>query len=357
MTGQQVLDRWVAFIRQYAYLSHAQAVVVALWAMNTWVFETFAAVPFLEIVATGPNSGKTTILHLLKMLSRNAGNIRSTIRVLSIVRDIEAAEGRATILIDEAEQLESATLGDTRQTLASAYLEGSSHRVHIAGKPYDYRTFAPYAFAMIGNITAVLRTRCIELELERQEPERYLSEHREEAKAQADDCILAFDDYVRQHGRIPINAPTWLRTREREIWTPLISLAHYLRLHADTMRELEAFSVDNAMLKTQPPKKWHAVQDAAETEERDYASRVLADMQTVTQRGETFIPTGELIDRLRGISTGPWRAWRGAGLNEHVLGALLARYGVSSVIGQIGKGKTRKVIRGYKVADYAKLKP
>lgn len=359
-TGQHVIDKWIAFIRTYAYLTDGQALVIALWAIHTWLYERFAAIPYLEIVATAKQSGKSTVLHLLKMLCSGQPDIRLVIRVLSIVRDIEAANGKTTILIDEAESLGSGNLGETRQMMAGSYLEGAKHSVYVGRKRQTFRTFAPYAFAQIGNVHDVLRDRCIEIELERHAPTLYLSEHRAEAREQADACISALVSYSRQAGtgeRIPIVAPDWLRTREREIWTPILSIAHWLKLHADTMRLLQETSTDLALLKTLPAKRHYSLQDETDAEDRSMAERVLADIRSVLPLTEPVIASTTLVDRLRAIPTAPWRKWRGTGLDETVLAALLSRYGISPDRVQFGKGrKGRTQARGYRSRDLHAVK-
>src|SRR5687768_7488369 len=126
MTGQQLIDRWIAFFRRYVVMSDQQALVVALWAINTWFYDRFASVPFLEVVATTKRSGKTTLLNCLKMTTRNA-EMFAIVRILTVLRMIEAFEGRITVLIDEAEQFSKPSLGELRSGIATGYLEGAQH--------------------------------------------------------------------------------------------------------------------------------------------------------------------------------------------------------------------------------------
>lgn len=350
VTGQELIDKWIAFLRRYVVMSDAQALVVALWAIHTWVYDRFAVTPYLEVVATTKRSGKTTLLDCLKMVSRGAEQF-AVVRILTILRMAEAYEGRVTILIDEAEQFGKASLGEVRQAMATGYREGAQHAV-LVGKDFRrFRTFFPKAFAQIGNVHDVLRDRCIEIELQRGKPDRVLSEWREVATAEAAELIAELMAHSKGLGRTPIVAADWLHGRERELWTPIYSVAHWIGLHADTMRRLQAASVDLGLLKTLPPKIWHSAQDEQDAEERDAAERVLQDLRAIVQPGETFIPSAAAVDRLRAVPTSPWRAWRGEGLNEILLAALLARYGVEPVVGQIGKGrKDRRQARGYKVS-------
>ncbi len=358
MTGQELIERWIAFIRRYVVLTEQQALVVALWAINTWVYDRFSAVPFLEIAASTKRSGKTTLLDVLKLLCRGAEKF-AIVRILTVLRMIEAYEGKVTILIDEAEQFSRASLGEQRSGIATGYKSGAQHAVSVGTDFKRFRTFAPWAFAQIGNVHDVLRDRCIEVELQRGKPARVLSEHETTARAEAEELVDELVDAIKvnaakHNGRlhIPVVAADWLGGRERELWTPLVSVATWLGVHADTMKQLRIASVDLGLLKTLPAKVWHSAQDELDAEERDAAERVLQDLRNVIQPGESFIPSSVAVDRLRNIDVAPWRAWRGNGLNEITLAALLARYGIQPDNGQVGKGrKDRKIVRGYKVKD------
>lgn len=353
MTGQQLFDRWVAFIRRYVVVSDAQALTLALWAITTFVSEHFSVQPYLEIVATSKRAGKTTVLDVLSLITRNAQQM-ATIRVLMIARMIGALEGRCTILLDETEILRRPTLGDTRQCLASGYRAGATHGISVGQKVIKFPVACMKAFAQIGNIQDVLRDRCIEIELTRGVPERVLSEWRDAAEGEAAELVEELKAFAKNRERWSVHAADWLRGRERELWTPLYSVAMTLALHADTLRAFQAASVDIGLLKTLPAKEYHELQDAiVDADDQDAAERVLSDMLIVLRAGETFVPSTEMVNRLRSIEIAPWRGWRGTGLNEMTLAALLSRYGVEPVQKRVQK-KPKPATRGYLVADLVK---
>lgn len=356
MTGQELIDKWIAFFRRYVVMTEGQALVVALWAINTWVYDHFPAVPFLEIAASTKRSGKTTLLDALKLTTRGAEKF-AIVRILTVLRMVEAFEGKITVLIDEAEQFSKPSLGEVRSGVATGYKSGAQHAVSVGKGFQRFRTFAPWAFAQIGNVHGVLRDRCIELELQRGTPERMLSEHETAAKAEAQELIAALvafsGEYARKHGgklHIPVVAADWLTGRERELWTPLVSVAAWIGVHVDTMRALQSASVDMGLLKTKPPMVWHSAQDERDEEDREMAERALHDALSVVKPGEVVITSEELVERMRAIPIAPWRAWRAHGLNAILLAALLARYAVAPEKVQIGSGrKERKLLQGYKV--------
>lgn len=379
MTGQELLMLWVAFIRRYVFLSETQAIVVALWAMNTHYYDRFAAVPYLEIVAETKNSGKSTLLKCIALLSRNAEYFGGIVRILTVFRMIEAAKGETTICIDEAEQLSKGGIGELRAGMAAGYQAGSQHAISVGAKFQRFRMFVPYAFAQIGNVHDVLRSRCIELDLMRGAPEASYSENAEIAAIAAVDLRNMLERYSRKRDeRIPIVPADWLHSREREIWTPLVSLACWLGLHADTMKQIRAFSTDNGYLKQRPAKVWHNAQAETDADGKQAAESVLGDMQAIFKmenaplltctegKGTGFcIETSTMVDALRGLETKPWRVWRGDGLNEITLAALLARYGIAPEQVRIKLPKGQKSLPGkpdnrasvYKASSVLKVKP
>src|SRR4051812_42666128 len=103
LSGQQLIDRMTAFVSRYVHLSNAQALTVVLWALNTWVYDRFYAVPYLEVWALHKRSGKSTLAEVLAAFSRG-GVVLSTVRTISMVKIIEAKQGHYTPFMEEAER-------------------------------------------------------------------------------------------------------------------------------------------------------------------------------------------------------------------------------------------------------------
>jgi hypothetical protein len=342
------------FIKRYMSLSDGQALVCALWAINTYVYDRFPVVPYLESWADMKRSGKSTLAEILSVLCRG-GRVLSTVRVLSMVKLIEAKEGAYVPFIEEAERFARAQLGDERAILASGYRRGAVHELEKA----SYSTYCPKAFVLIGNVHEIIRDRCISIKLDRKAPPHNWTLDRYTAEAEAADLIVALRDNAKtwdvtrtadDQPRFPMIDPTWLvSARDREIWTPLFSVAAAMRLHADTLSALKRASVDLSILKTLPAVVYHPSQSETVSDDANAAEAVLRDLVGVLADGETFIPSVVAVQRLQNIDVAPWRGWRGDGLTEISLAALLHRFGIDSVTGQVGKGrKERRQAKGYR---------
>lgn len=362
MTGLQLVDRWRQFVTQYLVCTPAQSLVLTLWAMHTWVYLHFGATPYLSIVAPTKRGGKTTALDLLALLSRNAEKF-ATVPMKTVVRMIEANDGAITILIDEAEKLSGRglSLGDTRTMLATGYQRGAMHAVAVGQGFAKFRTYAPKAFASIGDLHPILLDRSILFDLERGKPTLLMTNNEERARSEASDLVAAFAAWAKSQERIPFVDPTWLTSsRDRQIWTPLFSLAALLDIGKHATDELVAFSVDASQLKAKyldDPRVYHSSAAEQDAEDRAMSERLLRDVASLIDGGtfgaERNVHTATLINALRSIPVAPWRSWHGEGLNETTLAAFLSIHGVpTNQTVWTGSGrKNRVAAKGYKIAD------
>ena len=377
-TGQQLIDAMRGWLGRYLVLTPAQSLTLAVWAVHTWVYERLTrTTPYLEITGVS-GSGKTTVLDALVLLARGAEKLQ-TIRTMYICRRIAETAGLTTILIDEAERLSSDAYGDQRSCLAGGYVQGGMHGVSLGKGTMRFPVWCPKAFTSTRTMTPVLHNRSIPIWMELGQPVASLSVEHDRAAATAGELVAGIKRVMggvqevsfewdkeedRMVGRPIGSAPKrkiitveadWLSERDREIWTPLITLAHTLQLSEATILELESASVDLGGLRGIERRCDVKVTDDA-ARERSAAVRLLHDVLSVLEPGEAFVPTEALLRRLYGLSKAPWRVYQRTGLTDKQLADLLGAHGVNSAIGQIGKGKARKVIRGYHTKDLRAVK-
>lgn len=350
MNGNALLVMWREWLRRYVVVTPAQELVLALWCLHTWLYERLGrATPYLELTGVS-GSGKTTIMEACGLLCRGS-LVLNTLRTLAMARRIEETNGHVTFFIDEAERLESASFGDQRSMLASGYRQGGVHLVTVGKQTELKRSYCPKAFTSLRTLTGVLHNRCIPIWVDRGSPVAKLGLEYERAEATAAELINQFKLVMKNTERILTVEPAWLTSeRDTEIWTPLFSLAATLQVDQQTTDELTRASVDLSALRGVPRRMDVKVEDEA-AKERSYAVRLLQDVKTLIQPGETFIPSTALVERLHALPTGPWRSYQLTGLTEITLAQLLGAFGIGPVAGHIGKGrKQRQFARGYKVS-------
>jgi uncharacterized protein DUF3631 len=361
MTGQDLINRWRAWLSLYLVLTPGQTLTVALWCMHTWLTERFATTGYLHWIAETKRGGKTTGIECASLLSRNP-RMFATIRPLVVVRMIEHYHGAITFGFDEAEKLWSAKLDETRTILATGYRKGATHAVSVGAKFQEFPTFSPKQFASIGDIQDVLRDRTIPIYMERKTPPRIKANFEQTAIEESSELVSEFMRWkgarLGEHTRIPIVDPAFLSSaRDRELWTPLFSIAALLELDAATRDLLTAAAVDLSQSKTLPARRFHDSQAETDAEDRTMSERCLRDA-VATFAGWEHVDamfSADMVDRMRAVPTSPWRSWRGEGLNEITLAALLSPFGLTPDRVQYGRGRQRRRQgRGYRLADLRK---
>lgn len=352
MSGQELIVAVMGWLRRYVALSDQQALVLGLWALHTWIYERLSrTTPYLEITGVS-GSGKTTCMEALSQLSRG-GLILNTLRTLAMCRYIADHEGQVTIFVDEAERLSSATFGDQRSMLASGYRKGGEHLVSAGKGTVMFPVWCPKVFTAVRTMTPVLHNRCIPIWLERGTPEASLSLEYERAEATAAELVANYKGVLAGIPRPLTVEADWLANeRDREIWTPLVSLAATLQLDQATLDALTAASVDLSALRGIERNMDRRVEDEA-AKERSYAVLLIRDVCAVLRDDDRNVLSRDLVERLRAIPTAPWRSYNRAGLNELSMAQLLGAFGLeTNQTVQVGRGrKGRTVGKGYKVSD------
>lgn len=367
-TGEQLIGAIRGWLRRYLVLTPAQDLIMALWIIHSWCYERLGrTTPYVEITGVS-GSGKTALLDALTLTCRGAEKLQ-TIRTMYICRRIREQAGLCTILIDEAEKLSSDSFGDQRSMIAGGYRDGGVHGVTVGKGTIRFPVWCPKAFTAVRSLTPVIHNRCIPIWMELGNPAASLSVEWDRAKATAGELVDAISrvlggvqrvEYIpgedgeltpivtgRKPARKVVSVEAdWLGERDREIWTPLITLAHTLELSAETIAEVERASVDLSALRGVERRCDVKANDEA-ARERSMAVRLLHDVKACIQPGESFIPTAVLLERLHAMSKAPWRVYQRAGLTDIQLAQLLGAHGLQAKVGQIGKGKTRKQVRGY----------
>lgn len=358
--GQSLLDRMTAYVRRFVSLPAnlpGQDLVLALWAMHTWMMPHWAATPRLVITAPTKRAGKTLCCEVLMPLCQGA-EMFSTIRPVMLVRAIDDTGGRVTLVLDEGEKLESNALGDTRSILASGYVPGGFHGISVGLGRRKYPTYAPVMINGINmiNIMDVVRDRSIVVHLQRSIVGRENFRNptiRAGALAEAKVILSQMAAYFQT---VPAMVePAFLDGRDQEIWTPLFSLAHALKLDAPTIRRLTACCMDLVGERDTPSSRTLA---NADVEERlamqEWGARAVRDLARVlpaaTERASGDVWSTVAVGSLLALPDAPWRGFKGVGLDENALARLVGVYGLGSDVVRMGKGRKAKQLHGYKAS-------
>lgn len=367
--GQALFLECVKFITRYVIFpvepTPYQAEILALWCLQTWIdfSPSFPICAYAQVAATTKRSGKTLVEHVARLLCQQSSDVLMTVRMLSVCRyveqTIESTNKIPTLFFDECERLASNAAGDTRSMLAGGYKWGATHMVATNKETFWFRVFGPKMFAQIGDVVDVLFDRCIPFELRRatREPDANFYEETLSAEMAAGDIrsqIMAGG----LRGDIAFVMPSFLNGRNREVFSPLWSVAVALQLDANTMSKITRAMIDMAASKDRPLRHFvNAEAEAAATDD-GLSLRALRDLASVlpepgkTATGDIFSEVA--VERMKGLDLGPWRWVKGAPLTVRVLSQLIgphvpARKLASLVSMERGRGKARA--RGYRRED------
>jgi len=208
----------------------SEITLLATWAVSTYFHDTFAAFPRLDLRGER-GSGKSKALQILAALSFN-GLLRVSPTPAVLFRLAESL--RATLCLDEIEGLAGDEKREILGILNSGYkaggrvdrCEGDDRLVK------SYSVYCPVALAGITGLNRVTEDRAITLVLSRGTDARRLNAEVNPTDARfAEISDVCFRLALLRHREVLDSAraftlPEWLVGRKRELWLPLLAVAH-----------------------------------------------------------------------------------------------------------------------------------
>lgn len=346
--GQALVERLSAWIAGYMSFSDPRLpLVLALWAIHTWVSERFDATPYLSITAATKQAGKTRLLTLLSFVSRQ-GKMFADVTPAYLFTWMEQNDGKVSIFVDEAEKLSSSALGVLRSLMNTGYLAGQTIGRKTPQGIQDFPVYCPKAYACIGDVNDTLRDRSIVVTLERGKPGNDMRRvvAMGEAAAMVEDIRRAFVDGW--PGPVEVD---FLTGRDREIWAAIFGVAVALKLDRGTMGTLRAVCADLVAAKSAPRRKYEIQESEDEATAASYGERAVKDLRAVLRDGEPMIFSRVAVERMKGLEVGPWRTFKGEGLTEVSLASLVSPFDLAPKSGRMVRGRKGAVCRGYAARD------
>lgn len=347
--GQAVIERLVAFLSRYVVFPNEptayQALVESVWAVWTHVSHRMPMGAFLHISASTSSGGKSTNIEVLEPVCRVA-KIFKTARPLSVCQWISARRGQCTYILDECEKLSVPTLGDTRSMYAAMQRRSGVHSVN----GHDYSMYCALMLAGIGDLQPILRERAIVIYLA---PGKPVADYWGEIEAMQTEAAAIVRDIRAALGLrtmlvevdgvtslevddsecvpLPLVDPSWLSGRDREIWTPLFTVAKALGLDRETLDHLAMASVDISRAKKEPPRPCFSVTAERAKASTGIAEALIRDIASVLTADDKTIKSDVLVARLKALPLGQWRGISAtSALTPQMMGDHLSRFGLKT---------------------------
>jgi hypothetical protein len=318
-----LVEAFATFIEIPEELADGTYRLLSLFTVLSYNSPAFPAVPYLAI--HGPSgSGKSRVLDCLKHVAFRPLLVSST-TAAAIFRTLDNRGG--TLLFDEAEQLNAAESGATGELypclLAGYKRDGVASRCDGEdNEPKEFSVYGPKVLTSIRELPETLASRCINLVMTRSRrgSEKALKSPDDSKYApqwrRLRDALHAFS--INRGGRMLALAepeavvPSAMFPRSREIWAPLLQLAHLFEQEgaAGLLGIMQAFAKQKAEV-------------AEQLLVPDLDAAILRAAVYLSREGSAAKPTaGEIASRAQVVDTG-------TNVTGKMVGAILRRYGIS----------------------------
>lgn len=323
-----LLGRFVAFPSDEARWA------VALWVAHTWTLAAHESTPRLALLSPEKGSGKTRTLEVLELVVPGALH---TVNVSAAALFRKVAEGRCTLLLDEADTYLG--LGTAQQHEDLRGLVNAGHRrgavayrcvVDKGVKVEEFPAFAPAALAGIGDLPDTILDRSIVVAMKRRAPGEHVDPfRRRKAKPAADAIAERLAEWADLHLDAIEDAdpemPDGLVDRAADVWEALIVLGDHAGAHWRGRSRTAA----------------KALNDLRADRDPSLGVRLLEDCRAIFGDADRMM-TEQLVEGLVKLDESPWGDLRGKELDARGLARRLRKYDVRPGQVRFSETVTRK---------------
>lgn len=337
-----LMNDLICAIKKYVVILDHDALVVALWCINTWCYDEFQRCPLLLINAPERECGKT---QLLKVVEKFVFKPMETANITLAALFRLITNYRPTLLIDEADTFMEGKV-EMAGVINKGYEKGGFVlRVEAVGKELVERAYQVYGPKVLAGITlerhlpSATMSRGIQVALKRKTKDDTVQRLRSADPKVFYDLrsrILRFvmdnkDALTKGWDKMPEE----LSDRQQDNWEPLLAIAHCLG-EEWYLKACEAATRNFA--ETAPPKS--------------SSNQLLEDIREVLSNyEEKYIPSADLLEMLNGDSDMDWRTYNhGKPLSARQLARFMNAYAIKSKTVRMKADSTPK---GYEVRDFA----
>lgn len=318
--GAGLLNALRDLLRKYVVLTEGAPEAEALWALFTYVYDSFECNPRLAFSSATKRCGKSRNLDILGMVVCHPLPT-SNVTAAALFRCVESWQ--PTVLIDEADSFLRDN-EDLRGILNSGWTRSGAWVMRVEGEarePRMFSTWAPVCVALIGNLPGTLEDRAIKITMKRKAPgdqvarlrRRQLAEELKDWRRQA--IRWAEDHKAELEAAEPESIPE-LDDRAADNWGPMFAIADLVGgswpVRAREVARLLSADRD----------------EAADTK----GVQALSDLRDLfDQRGVKRLTSQEIVTHFEGLEESPWKDYRrGKALTQRQLAYLLRPFGIRS---------------------------
>ncbi|MCB1811946.1 MAG: DUF3631 domain-containing protein [Candidatus Competibacteraceae bacterium] len=314
--GADLLAAISETLGRYVALPEGAADAVALWVLHSYCLDAVFVSPFLTLSSPEKRCGKTTLLSLVKELSRRS-LMASNITPAALFRSIE--KFRPSLMIDEADCFIRDN-DELRGVLNSGHTRTSAFVVRVMGdkhEPAQFSTWAAKCIALIGRLPDTLADRSIVIPMRRRLPGETVAKLRldklDGLKPLARQCLRWAHDHSAQVSTCDPELPPGINDRAADNWRPLAQIAD--SIGGDWRARLIA-----------------SIRCLAETDSDDdsIGAELLRDVKAIFEsKSVDRIFTADLLEALCNDDEAPWSTWnRGKPITARQLANRFKDFGI-----------------------------
>jgi hypothetical protein len=310
----ELLTETEGLVRRFVSLQSAdQSAAVALWVAHCYVIESAPTAAYLRITSAVEESGKSTLLEVLRELLGSRAIGGESISPSAVFRTRDKI-GPVAILLDEIDN----TLKDRKDdgardllAIVNAGYRRAATAWRVVGKDFEpraFKAFGPCAVAGLGTLAATTESRCIPIVLERKDRgsgERWLPFRLEPELAALRDGFeswIASDGVLGSLRTADPKVPTELRDRQVESWWSLFAIADLAGGDWPARARNAAIGL-------------HTGREAEDT--MSTSVLLLSHIRKVFDDGGTDrMSTAEILHHLVDLEAGPWARWWSADVEK-----------------------------------------
>jgi putative DNA primase/helicase len=310
-------------------VSQHAAEAMALWVVHAHAHD--AALISARLAFTSPTKrcGKTTALQIIQVLVPRpmpAANITAA----ALFRAVEAV--KPTVLVDEADTFLKNS-DELRGILNSGHNKATAYVIRTTGDNHDptqFRTWAPIAVAMIGDLPSTLADRSVIVEMQRKKVgdtvRRFRSDRTDEFAVLARRAARFAADNFEALREWDGSVPERLHDRAADNWRPLLAIADAAGDDWRTRARAAAL----------------ALSGVEEDDADEVGSQLLADMRDIFVRFGPKVATVTVLAQLNQMETRPWPEFKaGKPLTDLQLAKLLRPFKVKPKLVRDGEDRFR----------------
>lgn len=335
-----VLEKLLRFINRFVFLNRSQLLVISLWVVHTFTFESSDTTPYLTITSAEKQCGKSRLLEVLEQLVAKAW-LTSKISPAVLARKVD--KEKPTLLLDETD----ATFGSgaesaetLRGVLNSGHRRGGKTSCCVRqGDDFiyqDFSTFCPKALAGIGRLPNTIEDRSIQIRLRRAAPgevaERFrLRNVQDEVVSLRQEIETLSSAILPKLEAARPQLPEELTDRQQDAVEPLLAIADAAGGEWPQIARAAVIELGREGQKS----------------DDSVGVQLLSDIRRIfSARNVDRLPSADLATALASVETSPWCEWSsGRPLNAPKLARLLKPFGIQPEVSRVGDRTPRCYLR------------